>query len=79
VDRLAREAGFRVVHDEPYRGGFSTGNYGRPGERLHAIQIELARRLYMNERTLEPLPDRFDALRSFCREVVRALGRLELG
>jgi N-formylglutamate amidohydrolase len=79
VERLAREAGFRVVHDEPYRGGFSTGHYGRPSERFHAIQIELARRLYMNERTLEPLPDGFETLRRFCRGLVRELGRLDLG
>jgi N-formylglutamate deformylase len=78
VDRLGREAGFRVVHDEPYRGGYSTGYYGRPGEHVHAIQIELARRLYMNERTLEPIPDRFASLRAFCRGVVGALGRLDL-
>jgi len=78
VDRLGREAGFRVVHDEPYRGGYSTGFYGRPGERVHAIQIELARRLYMNERTLEPIPERFEALQAFCRGVVAALGRLDL-
>ena len=77
VERLAREAGFRVVHDEPYRGGFSTGYYGRPSEGIHAIQIELARRLYMNERTLEPVRERFETLRKFCRTVVGALGRLD--
>jgi N-formylglutamate deformylase len=77
VERLAREAGFRVVHDEPYRGGFSTGYYGRPSERIHAIQIELARRLYMNERTLEPISERFETLRKFCRNMVGALGRLD--
>lgn len=77
VERLAREAGFRVVHDEPYRGGFSTGFYGRPNARIHAIQIELARRLYMNERTLEPISERFETLRKFCRNVVGALGRLD--
>jgi N-formylglutamate amidohydrolase len=79
VENLAREAGFRVVHDEPYRGGYSTGHYGRPSEGLHAIQVELARRLYMNERTLEIVPDRFETLRKFCRSLVAALGRLDLG
>ena len=78
VERLARDAGFRVVHDEPYRGGFSTGHYGRPSERTHAIQIELARRLYMNERTLEPVPERLSTLRAFCRRLIGALGKLDL-
>jgi N-formylglutamate amidohydrolase len=78
IEPLARDAGFRVVHDEPYRGGYSTGHYGRPSEGLHAIQVELARRLYMNERTLEIVPDRFETLRKFCRSLVAALGKLDL-
>jgi N-formylglutamate amidohydrolase len=69
----------RVVHDEPYRGGYSTTHYGKPSQGVHAIQIELARRLYMNERTLELVPDRFETLRAFCRGIVRSLGALELG
>jgi N-formylglutamate amidohydrolase len=79
VDRCARQAGLRVVHDEPYRGGYSTTHYGKPSQGVHAIQIELARRLYMNERTLELVPDRFETLRAFCRGIVRSLGALELG
>jgi hypothetical protein len=33
----------------------------------------------MNERTLEIVPDRFETLRKFCRSLVAALGRLDLG
>ena len=38
--------------NEPYAGAFTTAHYGRPGERVHALQIELNRRLYMNEATV---------------------------
>lgn len=74
VDRHARQAGFSIAHDQPYRGGFSTGHYGRPDQNVHAVQIELSRRLYMDERTLERRPGEFDRIRAFCRELVRTLG-----
>ena len=45
--------GYRVVHNKPYAGGFITEHYGRPAKGLHAIQVEVNRGLYMNERTFE--------------------------
>lgn len=74
VDRVAREAGFSIAHDQPYRGGFSTAHYGRPERGVHAVQVELSRRLYMNELTLERRAREFPQLREFCRDLVRQLG-----
>jgi N-formylglutamate amidohydrolase len=54
-EALFRNAGFSVVHNKPYAGGHITQAYGRPGEGLHALQVEINRALYMNERTLERL------------------------
>jgi len=45
--------GYTVAHNKPYAGGFITEHYGRPGRGLHAIQIEINRGLYMDERTYE--------------------------
>ncbi len=73
LDTTARAAGFSVAHDLPYRGGFSTGHYGRPEANVHAVQVELNRRLYMNEWTLERRPGEFGRVRSFCRELVTRL------
>ena len=57
VTRCAREAisdlKYQVQLNRPYAGGFITEHYGRPAENLHAIQIEINRGLYLNERTLE--------------------------
>jgi N-formylglutamate amidohydrolase len=78
VDATARAFGFSVAHDAPYRGGFSTGHYGQPSARQFAIQIELARRLYMDERTLARKSTGFEATRRFCQTVVAELGRLSL-
>lgn len=77
LDRLSRESGFSVTHDQPYRGGFSTGHYGRPERNVHAVQIEINRRLYMDEVTLLRKPTEFDVVRGFARELVRRLGQVQ--
>jgi N-formylglutamate deformylase len=76
VETHARERGFSVVHDEPYAGGFSTRHYGRPTDGVHAVQVELARRLYLDEETLKPLEPVFERTRGWCRALVAILGKL---
>jgi len=53
--------GYTVAHNKPYAGGFITEHYGRPARRLHALQVEVNRGLYMNERTFQKTAG-FDAL-----------------
>ena len=77
--KLARARGWTTAHDSPYRGGFTTGHYGRPSEHLHAVQVELSRRLYMDERSLERKRGAFEETRDFCGALVRALGALSVG
>lgn len=45
--------GYSVSRNKPYAGGFITEHYGQPGRAMHAMQIEVNRSLYMDERTLE--------------------------
>jgi len=58
---ILNSMGYTVAHNKPYAGGFITEHYGRPSRGLHAIQIEINRGLYMNERTLQKSSG-FDAL-----------------
>jgi N-formylglutamate amidohydrolase len=44
--------GYTVAHNKTYAGGFITEHYGRPARGLHALQIEVNRGLYMDEKTL---------------------------
>jgi N-formylglutamate amidohydrolase len=69
--------GWSVRHDDPYAGGFTTQHYGRPAERVHVLQVELSRRLYLNEATLRPAPA-FGAVRDWCRGLVASLARMAL-
>ncbi|MGQ3675476.1 N-formylglutamate amidohydrolase [Xanthobacter sp. TB0139] len=51
-DALERElvaAGYCVLRNKPYAGGFITEHYGRPATGLHAVQIEVNRGIYMDE------------------------------
>ena len=50
-----REGDVYAIND-PYAGGYVTRHYGRPRERVHALQIEIARTLYMDEAQIEKRP-----------------------
>ena len=78
VDAHFRGAGLTVRHDDPYRGGYTTGHYGRPSEGVHAIQIEVSRALYVDEATSRPLDAGFTELQSILDALVPKLGALEL-
>ena len=54
VERALIGAGYHVARNAPYAGGHTTEFYGRPAKGVHALQIELNRALYLDERTLEP-------------------------
>jgi N-formylglutamate deformylase len=45
--------GYVVRRNDPYAGGYVTRHYGRPALQVHALQIEIARGLYMSEVSLE--------------------------
>lgn len=61
VERTLTELGYSVRRNDPYAGGYVTRHYGRPRDDVHALQIEIARGLYMNEQAIERSP-RFAAI-----------------
>ena len=56
ASRILSGLGYSVSRNKPYAGGFITEHYGQPGRGLHAMQIEVNRGLYMDERSLEQTP-----------------------
>ena len=61
IEETLRDFGYVVSRNKPYAGGFITEHYGNPAVGLHAIQVELNRGLYMDERRYERLGS-FDRL-----------------
>lgn len=53
AEATLRRLGYRVARNAPFAGGHTTQAYGRPRERVHALQVEINRALYLDERTLE--------------------------
>jgi N-formylglutamate deformylase len=53
VDQTFSSLGYSLGRNKPYAGGFITEHYGNPASGLHAIQIELNRAIYMDERRRE--------------------------
>jgi N-formylglutamate amidohydrolase len=57
AETLLSSKGYLVRRNDPYAGGFITRHYGRPGDDVHVLQIEIARALYMDETRIERLPE----------------------
>jgi N-formylglutamate deformylase len=53
VEALLSGEGYQVRRNDPYAGGYVTRHYGRPAANVHVLQIEIARRLYMDEPAVE--------------------------
>ena len=56
VEETMRALGYSVGRNKPYAGGFITEHYGNPASGLHAMQLELNRAIYMDERRRERSP-----------------------
>jgi len=52
VENALRGCGLNVRRNKPYAGGYITEHYGAPAAGRHALQIEINRGLYMDERAL---------------------------
>lgn len=72
AESALRELGYSVRRNVPYAGGHTTRHYGRPREGIHALQIEINRALYMDERRIAPLAE-FDAVAMRIGRLVEAL------
>ena len=75
AESVLERQGYRVVRNTPYSGGHTTRHYGKPLEGVHALQIEVNRRLYMDEATHRRRPG-FVRLQADLGKVVAALAGL---
>ncbi len=56
VEHAILSMGYSARRNTPYAGGYTTRQYGQPGAGIYAIQLEIDRSLYMDERSITRLP-----------------------
>lgn len=61
VEICGQASGYSSVLNGRFKGGWTTRHYGRPGEGLHAIQMELAQSTHLQTQTL---PFAYDTARA---------------
>lgn len=69
---LLRDLGYSVDYNHPYKGVELVRRYGVPAQQRHSIQLEINRKLYMDEGSLAP-HDGFGRLREHLRRLVQQL------
>jgi len=77
IETALTELGYSVSRNKPYAGGFITEHYGNPSAGLHAIQLEINRGLYMDERNYEQSPG-FARLAADLETVADRLSRMPI-
>jgi N-formylglutamate amidohydrolase len=76
--RLARGAGFAAGLNDPFAGGHIAERHGAPGRGIHAIQLEIDRRCYLDDRLAAPGPG-FDRVAVLIDTLAAGLGDGLLG
>ncbi len=71
-----RACGYSVSHNHPYKGVELVRRYSNPGVHRHSIQVEINRKLYMDEQT-RVMTDQAVALRADLRTMVELLLRTD--
>lgn len=54
IEAAFASAGFKVARNMPFAGAYICQHYGRPSRRNHAVQVEIDRSIYMDERLIKP-------------------------
>lgn len=71
VEQVAAASPYDAVSNARFKGGYITRHYGQPDEDVHAVQLELAQRAYMNEKTLEYDREKAAGLRATLEAMLR--------
>jgi N-formylglutamate deformylase len=72
ICEVLRGFGYDVAYNHPYKGVELVRRYGDPPAQRHSIQVEINRKLYMDEQTLET-HDGFQTLLGHLRQLVQQL------
>jgi N-formylglutamate amidohydrolase len=75
---IAARHGFEAALNDPFAGGHVTERHGAPARGIHALQIEIDRRCYLDERLASPGPG-FDRAAALIDAIASEIGSAMLG
>ena len=76
--RIAADAGYACAHNHPFAGGDIIARHGDPERGIHALQVEIDRRAYLDGPLRMPGPG-FDGVANLLERLVEGLGSLLAG
>ena len=72
VAGIAGLSDYSCVINDRFKGGFITRHYGSPANNIHALQLEIAQRAYMDETSTMFDAEKAGILRDTLRQMIRA-------
>jgi N-formylglutamate deformylase len=73
-DCLSSQQRYSHVTNQRFKGGYITRAYGKPSEGVHAVQLELSQRNYMQEQLpFTYLPEKAELLQPLLRQLLQGL------
>ncbi len=71
---LSTQENYSCVINQRFKGGYITRAYGQPQNNIHALQLELSQRTYMQERMpFDYLPERAQDVQPLLKKLLRSL------
>jgi N-formylglutamate deformylase len=71
---LGGDGRWDLVVDARFKGGYITRHYGQPSHGVHALQLEMAQRAYMDENTNQVNEAQMGPVQGLLQELVGTLG-----
>ena len=75
---VARRAGFEACLNDPFAGGHVIERHAQPRSGIHALQLEIDRRCYLDDRLAKPGPG-FDSVAALIEALAVELGQALVG
>jgi N-formylglutamate deformylase len=67
---ILKKSKWQVSHNNPFKGGYITRQYGKPHEQIHALQLEMCKDIYLNDSQTEWHSERAGIVQSLLQETL---------
>ncbi|MGI4872662.1 MAG: N-formylglutamate amidohydrolase [Janthinobacterium lividum] len=78
IEEALRQLGsgpYSLQHNIPFKGGYITRHFGRPEAQQHALQLEMAKDVYMDDTERTYAPERAARMQALLQQTLQALGQ----